>query len=111
MQRQNKKPDPGSAEVAIVGSNGFVGLHLTAYLHRRGWLPRAIVRTAPAAAFPADVDIVETDTTSIDGLATALGGCAAVINLAGMAHAGATDPELYEEPNVALPLRFAGFSI
>lgn len=107
MPRESDKPADIPGPVAIVGSNGFVGRHLTAYLHRRGWLPRVIVRTAPAAAFPADVDIVETDTTSVDGLATALGGCAAVINLAGMAHAGATDPELYEEPNIALPVRIA----
>ncbi len=74
-------------DVLVTGSTGFLGLGVTAAIAAAGWTVRAGVRAGPIGV--ATGDLVAPGPGDDAALATALRGAAAVVHLAGLAHAKA----------------------
>lgn len=71
--------------VVVTGATGFVGRHLVAALAAERRPVRTLVRRPPGAAVTGDVRVVS-EGASVDELARALEGAAAVIHLAARVH-------------------------
>lgn len=80
------KAEPGERGlVALTGVTGFIGGHLAAELHRRGWRVRALLRSLPRwhGAEPAPVEAVLGSLAEPDALERLVAGADAVVHLAG----------------------------
>ncbi len=76
--------------VGVIGGSGFIGRHVVAMLARRGWRVRVICRRPDLAMHllplgtPGQIGLVQANVRMPESLATAVNGCAAVLNLVGI---------------------------
>ena len=84
----------------LTGATGFIGLTLAERLRARGHAVRALVRaSSPVAELEGlGVELVRGDVTDPRSLQAAVGGCDAVVHLAGLTKA--LGPEAYRRVNV-----------
>lgn len=76
--------------VTVFGGSGFIGRHLVQRLAARGWIVRVAVRDPVAAEFlrplgdVGQINPIRADVTDPAGVAMAIGGADAVVNLVGI---------------------------
>lgn len=92
--------------IAIVGGTGFVGTHLANRLTRDHYRIRALTRRREAhrdlLVLPT-LELVETDVHDSAALSSALAGCDAVINLAGILNERGDDGRGFRRVHVDIP--------
>jgi NADH dehydrogenase len=88
------------ARVLVTGASGFIGTALVPRLIAAGHTPRLMVRTLPATAAGAPVEIVRGDLADPASLAAAVAGTSAVVHLGAATSAGKIDPAFAYRVNV-----------
>ncbi|MGE0384447.1 MAG: complex I NDUFA9 subunit family protein [Gammaproteobacteria bacterium] len=96
--------------VAILGGTGFIGSRLCAELAAQGWALRVATRRRARAdhlrLLPAS-SVVEADVNTAEGLAAALDGVDAAVNLVGILNERGDDGRGFQAAHAALPAALA----
>lgn len=89
-------------KVMVTGATGFIGSHVVELLLHRQFTVRVFCRSVPLARrmFGDRVEIFRGDMQQESAITQAVGGCDAVIHLAGYAKNWAKDPGLFDRINV-----------
>jgi nucleoside-diphosphate-sugar epimerase len=86
--------------VLVTGATGFVGRAVLTACARDGRNVRAAVRRPPHPPFAGGVEVMQhADFLLAQDFAPLLAGVDQVVHLAGIAHAGSVDPEIYDRVN------------
>jgi len=92
--------------IAILGGSGFVGRRLVAALTQSGWTTRVFTRRRSRSRSLLVIptcELVETDVHLASNLVAHLGGCDAVVNLAGILNEHTRTGERFRDVHAELP--------
>ena len=95
-----------SKRIAILGGTGFVGRRLVAALTRAGWTTRVFTRRRSRSRSLLVIptcELVEADVHLASNLIARLGGCEAVVNLAGILNEHSRTGERFRDVHAELP--------
>ena len=97
-------------EICLIGGSGFIGRHLASELTRRGYRIRVLTRRRErrrALLVCPTLELIESNVHDLQQLTSAISGCAAVVNLAGILNESGGRNESFEAVHSDLPAKIA----